>query len=415
MNAAMAQTPSAPIELARVRTPARPFSPELLLAAACCRWPSSNEGAAAVRAAAQQISDWDSFLGVVKNHRVAVLVQRSLRRMAVEMPAAVEEELDHLAQRNVRRGLALAAETVRLQSLLTAAGIPNLVLKGVALEQLAYGSIAAKQTRDIDLLVPPESGEEALHLLERTGYALSLPAMKLSTIQRRALIQYAREVELVEPRTKVRLELQWRAADNPVLLSGIDAHSAAQVIALSDNANVCTLAPDDLFAYLCVHGAHHSWSRLKWLADLNALIGSTKPDLEQLYRHAQSVGAGLCAGQALLLCRDLFGLELPTAVERELRTNKRCQRLVAIATAAMERSIFSAERDTGTRAVLRELRNQFLLGQGLAFHAAQCRLAYAGVGDIVRIPLPRPLHFIYPLLRLPMWLWRRAKLAFAPL
>jgi hypothetical protein len=38
-----------------------------------------------------------------------------------------------------------------------------------------------------------------------------------------------------------------------------------------------------------------------------------------------------------------------------------------------------------------------------------------GVADIVRVPLPRPLHFIYPLLRLPLWLWRRAKLAFAPL
>ena len=43
----------------------------------------------------------------------------------------------------------------RLQQLLDATDIPNVVLKGVALEQLAYGSLNKKQTRDIDLLVPP--------------------------------------------------------------------------------------------------------------------------------------------------------------------------------------------------------------------------------------------------------------------
>jgi len=67
------------------------------------------------------------------------------------------------------------------------------------------------------------------------------------------------------------------------------------------------------------------------------------------------------------------------------------------------------------RGVLRELHYQFLLGRCFTFYAAQCRLAYAGVADIVGVPLPRPLHFIYPLLRLPLWLWRRAKLAFAAL
>jgi len=262
--------------------------------------------------------------------------------------------------------------------------------------------------------VPSQQTEAAFNIIERDGYTLSLPAKKLNAMQRRALNRFGREVEFVNPQTTVRVELQWRAADNPLLLKGVDAHAATQTVTLSDSASVRTLAPDDLFAYLCVHGAHHSWSRLKWLADLNALIVSTNSDVEHLYRHARSAGAGKCVGQALWLCRDLFGLELPGALARDLQANKDCERLVAIALAAMTASEANAERDVGTRAVLRELRNRFLLGQGFAFYAAQCRLAYAGVADIVRLPLPRPLHFIYPLLRLPLWLWRRAKLALAP-
>jgi hypothetical protein len=174
------------------------------------------------------------------------------------------------------------------------------------------------------------------------------------------------------------------------------------------------LATDDLFAYLCVHGARHSWSRLKWLADLNALIASRNLDIEQLYRHAQNIGAGLCAAQALSLCQRLLGLKLPASLNHEFEANKRCRRLTAIAMRAMMASHAATERDPGIRGVARELRNQFLLGRGLRFYTAQCRLAFAGTADIVRMPLSRPLHFIYPLLRLPLWLWRRIKLAFSP-
>lgn len=384
------------------------------MAAVSCRWPASDQGAAAICAAAKHVKDWDLFLRVIKRHHVVVLARQSLRATEIKLPPAINEQLDALVQQHVRHGLKLAAETARLQNLLAAAGIPAIVLKGAALEQLAYASIAIKQTRDIDLLVPVECAQLALQIIERVGYALFLPAKNLNQRQRSALVRFGREVELVEPRTKIRVELQWRAADNPVLLSGIDAHAATQTVMLSESAGVRTLAPDNLFAYLCVHGAHHSWSRLKWLADLNALIASTKPDLEHLYRHAKSVGAGLCAGQALLLCQQLFGLRLPDVIARELKAHKRCQRLVAVAIEAMTESNGFAERDQGTRAVMRGLRNQLMLGHGWAFYAAQWRLACAGVADIVRIPLPRPLHFVYPLLRLPLWLWRRARLALAP-
>jgi putative nucleotidyltransferase-like protein len=412
MSAATAQTRRASIELVEVRPS---FSPEFILVAACCRWPPSGERVAGIRAAAEKISDWNRFLRIVKHHRVTVLVREALRIAAIEPPPSIGAEMDTLVQRHVRRGLKLASETVRLQSLLTEGGIPNLVLKGAALEQLAYGAIATKQMRDIDFLVRPERAEAAVAAIERDGYTLSLPAKRLSAMQRRALVRFGREIELVNPRTKVRVELQWRAADNPLLLKGVDADAVTQTVRLSEGASVRTLAPDDLFAYLCVHGAHHSWSRLKWLADLNVLLASTKPDLEPLYRHAQSVGAGICAGQALLLCEKLFGLQLPTTVAQELQTSKRCQRLVAVAITAMRASETAATRDVSMTGVMRELRNQMLLGDGWAFYAAQCGLAYAGVADIVRVPLPRPLHFIYPLLRLPLWLWRRAKLAVAPL
>ena len=68
-----------------------------------------------------------------------------------------------------------------------------------------------------------------------------------------------------------------------------------------------TLGEEDLFAYLCMHGALHWWNRLKWLADVNALLASTPEDgVERLVRAAEARGAGRAAAQALLLCQRLL-------------------------------------------------------------------------------------------------------------
>lgn len=277
-------------------------------------------------------------------------------------------------------------------------------MKGLPLAQLVYGSCASKQTRDIDLLVPPERAEAALQILEREGYELRPPAERLGKAQRRAVLHYGREVELRHRDSKMVVELQWRVTNNPLLLQGIDAHSATQIVALSDGSSVRTLAQGDLFAHLCVHGAVHTWARLKWLADLNALIAAKDADIARLYRHAQSRGAGLCAGQALLLCQRLFELELPPALEAELQGSRRILKLVKIALHAMTRPY--AKKD-GVTAVSANVYTQFLLGQGWAFYAAQCRIASVGILDIATLPLPPALHLLYPVLRLPLWLWRR--------
>ena len=186
-------------------------------------------------------------------------------------------------------------------------------------------------------------------------------------------------------RTMARFtELQWRVADNPELLKEVHAASPTQNVVVADGLSVRTLARDDLFTYLCIHGAHHAWSRLKWLADLNAFIAATDADIVHLHRHAQAKGAGLCSGQALLLCQRLFALPLPDDLASELQGTARVRKLCAIAADAM------AERTRGGTAPepWHGFWTNFLLGQGWAFFAAQCRTASVGIIDVISLPLP---------------------------
>jgi len=180
-----------------------------------------------------------------------------------------------------------------------------------------------------------------------------------------------------------------------------------QIVAILDER--AAMRHRSLHGYLCVHGACHHWWRLKWLADLNAMLAATAADATHLYRHAQSIGAGLCAGQALLLCRRLFDLPLPAALAAELEANKRVSRLVTIAWRAMiERQL----PDASMRAVSAGVLRQFLLGRGWRFVAAQCRTASVGTLGIMTLPLPERLHWLYPVLQPPLWLWRRAAARF---
>lgn len=388
-----------------------PTAPGFGLVLACCRWPPSEARNADIRDAAASVRDWNRFVWLANRHRVVGVVYDALSVAKPSLPSGVADALAGGARRIAWRNSVLSAETIRLQRALEAAAIPCLVLKGVALAKLAYGSLNTKHARDIDFLVPPDRAEAALQVLGREGYALYYPAKHLSDAQRRAVFCNAREMQLIRPAGKLLVEMQWRASGNPLLLRGVDARSATQRVSLPGGGSVNTLASDDLFAFLCVHGAQHAWSRLKWLADFNALASANTADIARRYRHAQGIGAGRCAGQALLLCRRLFDLALPDALAGELERDGGLQRLAAIALQTLTDEFAEAETGRGFFSKMRVMRGQFLLGRGMAFSIAQLRTEAVRILDVVELPLPAGLSFLYPLLRIPLWLWRHVRSA----
>lgn len=337
------------------------------------------------------------------------LVHHALASARVVLPDQTARELAEDAKQTARQGLAMAAEAIRLQRLLDEAHIPNVVLKGAALARLAYGSLAFKHSKDIDLLVPPERAAAALELLACEGYAIRPPTQRLGEAQRLAVIRFGKDFELIHRHTMQQVELHWRTTLNPYLLEGIDAKSPAQEVGVTGSLGIRTLAAEEHFAYLCAHGALHAWSRLKWLADLNALLAAMdEEEMTHLFRYAQEQGVGLCAGQALLLCQRLLELKLPAALQAELESSRRLGRLVAIALDCMtgpdpEREVLDRRFSAMRFALL-----PFLLGRGWRYLAAQCRVALVGLNDVVRYPLPPSLYFLYPILRLPLWLCRQA-------
>lgn len=382
------------------------LSREFLLLATCCVWPPSPRRSAAIERAAAEPIDWNKFLQLVTRHRVAGLAHHGLSSVAQNMPPTVAESLAEQATLIARENLLHAAETLRLQRLFDEEGIPVVFVKGVSLGALAYGALGLKHGRDIDMLVPPAFAEPALKLLEEVGYQLRQPYRQFGDGRRHLLFRYSKDAALINSRSGVEVELHWRLTDNPLLLQYVDCASPVHIVAPTKDFGIRTLNDRDLFAYLCVHGAIHGWSRLKWLADVGALIAH-KDDAEivALYGHAQACGAGLCAGQTLLLCDRLLDRKLPAHLEMELPGNRRLKRLESAAMSVMTNAVVEIEGKflDKVRAYLRP----FTLGRGRAFFAAQCKASSVMLVDVARFPLHPSLQFLYPFLGLPLWLWRR--------
>jgi len=380
------------------------LSPEMMLTAACCRWPPSPEREAAVRAAAIGV-DWDRFERVVARNRVVALVHDGLRRAGVAPPPELARRLATGAATAGRTALSMAHETLRLQRLFEAAGLPVVFIKGSSLALLAYGDLGIKQSWDIDLLTTPDAALAGRRVLEAAGYELVVPP-DLDDARFATLVALSIECVFMHPKLNTSVELHWRLVYNEQAVPGIDARSPTQLVPLA-GAGIRTFEDAALFAYICVHGTMHGWSRIKWLADVGALLGRRDPaEIERLYRASLAVGGGRTPAVALLLCHRLFGLALPDALLAELRADRAN---LFIESACLGCIGFGGGEEIFTpysRIGLKLTVAQFLLVPTGRYFRREARIRWTSAHDQLTLHLTGPARVLHHLLRLPRFAWR---------
>ena len=208
---------------------------------------------------------WPDFLAEVRQLRVAPLVYAGLRTASDgAVPPAVADALR-------RATLAVAARSARLEQAATSVigaaygdGIPVLVLKGLALQDLAYPAGTARWMDDVDLLVSPADSARLGRLLRRRGYRNDLrgeedffaPDLSHSVDLHTDLVNTtrlpARGALWVEP-----FRALW-ARRQPFDLGGVTAWA---------------LGPADTVQHLAVHAVHHHGMQgVWWMADLLAAL-----------------------------------------------------------------------------------------------------------------------------------------------
>lgn len=305
---------------------AEALSREFALVASCCKHNFVN--ASNQRPGIPGDVDWSKVLNVVRFHRVEALAWQTLASMVI--PDDVRDELSTAASRTAAKNLLAATECANIDNRFAAAGIPLLFLKGAALAALAYANPALKSSIDIDLLIDTSDLGSAADLLRKLGYRRLIP-----TTGRDLVAWHRRSKESVWGKTDppIQIDLHSRTADNPHLIPHIDVHSPSQRVGIARGQHLTTLADDELFAYLAVHGASSAWFRLKWISDFAGFLHPKDPaEIERLYRRSQELGAGRAVGQGLLLADRLFGtLDGNEDLRDELQQDRATRRLFEVA------------------------------------------------------------------------------------
>ena len=380
--------------------------PEFLLAAACAMWPPSDRRTEAIRTAASEPLDWARFIRGVGRHRVFGLVHDGLTRARPQMPPEIVREIGAQTTTLVRENLVMAREAVRLQRLFNDSNLPVLFLKGSSLAVLAYGNLGLRQSGDIDLLVSRQTLESAIGLVEQAGYRRFDPPPDIKGAQLRLLMSLRKDLGFVHGETGLRMDLHWQLFLNPHALDEDSIMARSRVVPLTEAMELRTLGEEDLFSYLCVHGALISWRSLKGLADIGALLAA-EPEggAERLYRAAEVRNAGRSAAQAMLLCQRLLGAPLAASLMATIRNSPKRRWLEQAALRALTRE--QDPRDARFGTTLGSL-SAFLLGQSWRYRLAELRNLLTNQADILAVPLSERFRFLYPIMRLPLWVWRQA-------
>lgn len=371
------------------------------LICACVRWPPSPSRAAAIRNAAATEIDPDLLARVARRHDVAIPVAAALRDADVAVPA----RLDRIAARRRLQALEQVGATIALDGRFAAAAIPVLVMKGVALSQRLYGSALMRGAADIDLAVRIDDVERAWGVMHDAGYAMRIPRQALSGGALRTFLWAAKDSLHRHAATGTIVELHWRVSDDLSKVA-LPSEDRWQAIRVSATAQLRMLGDDDLFAYLCTHGAAHLWARLKWLADIAALVGGTADGGARYWASARAAGAERPAASALMLANRLLGTALPDGFVAPRSWRLRLLNRLAL------RVMLAGDGATELAATpyrgWAEIVAKALVAPRWRNHTAILRRVAVSGEDVGELGLKGGLRLLYPLVRIPLMVRRRA-------
>ncbi|MGH7569372.1 MAG: nucleotidyltransferase domain-containing protein [Gemmatimonadales bacterium] len=338
--------------------------------------------------------DWQWVLHMARLHGVLPLVHRHVSAATGDVvPAPVREHLRQESLGSARRNLRLASQLQSLLRLFSDHGIAALPFKGPTLALAAYGDVALRSFRDLDILVRQQDVTHAGELLASRGFRKTL---QLDARREAAFRAAYAEHEFLRADGD-RVDLHWAFAERAFHfpLSPEDLWSRRQPLKVAGSL-LDTLAPEDLLLVLAAHGTRHHWTRLLWIADVAELVRSVEAiDWDTLYRRAAALGTARMLTLALRLAQDLLDASPPTRMREHLRRDRTVETLAADIRRRLFLGPISAE--VGLRTRLFHIRAHERLAHRVTYLSRLVLTLSPRDWDL--LPLPRRLYLLYYLVR----------------
>lgn len=254
---------------------------------------------------------WVDVIALVQAERIAPLLYRTVCQQNW-LPADLLQELRRDYILTAGRNTLLFQELENIILLLAKTGLSVIPLKGAALVDTVYGTVAVRPMFDIDILVRASQAGAAVALLEQGGYVRVMVEPRTGT-----LLDYENEITLVQTGdTAFPVELHWSLIDSPYYQRVLDMEWFWQTSVPAHIGQSATrfLGVEATLLHLCAHLVlHHRGNGLLWLHDVAALLHENQDriDWETVVHQADAFGLTSALRSVLSLVQAHWQAPLP--------------------------------------------------------------------------------------------------------
>lgn len=369
----------------------------------CARTQVDEQTSARIQAiaASPEEVDWDYLYALARRHSVVPLVYFQLNANAVPVPPDKLARFKDNYQSNAARNLLLTAELGNVLQSLEAAGIEAVPYKGPALAVYAYGNLMLRRFVDLDILVRKADVSRAKEILMSEGFVCGAP---WTSVQQALLLRTQHNLAMSREEGRLVVELHWEVVSG-LFASSLQAEEFWGRLSTMtlNNATVKSLATEDLLLSLCVHGSKHLWERLAWICDVAQIMKSQEViDWDTLFQRAEATGSARMLLLGLSLANNLLDAPLPAQAQSRVESDSVVPGLVS----EVSRRLFASGEPMAIT-IGQSFRFNWAVRSDLSSRLRYCRLLLQPTdADIETLPLPRPLSFVYYLMR-PFGLLKR--------
>jgi len=348
--------------------------------------------------------DWNKFLDLVIHHRVYPVLSSKLQRFHNSLiPPFVIQAVSGFYKKNIFKMLHLSGEMEQLGEVFNTNGIKAIFLKGPMLGREIYGDISQRTCGDLDILIPIEDLETIHKLLEIDGYVKDeyIQSVLEDWKWRHHHVTYHHTTK------NIKVEIHWRLNPGPGKEPSFYELWNRKRKSLLSNSPIFFLGREDLFLFLVSHGARHGWSRLRWLLDIQRMIGQGI-DWQEIRTLVKKHNNYYVVGQSIILSSQLLNSTISKEMQRFI-TNNRSKSLAHGAIFYIKQMVnlhnYPLPKEVSSYHI-RHIYALMPLQQKVLFILSHL---YPYHIDTVTLPLPKKLHYLYFILRPFLCLWRKVR------
>jgi hypothetical protein len=269
--------------------------------------------------------DWEYLMDMATRHRLRPLLYHNLNKICPDkVPDDVLASLREFYHSNVRKNLMMTGELVKVMKLLEENGVNAVTYKGPVLAQMAYENVGLREFGDLDILVDKDDDLKVIEIMAQTDYEL-YPTIN---IEDSFYLRFVTEHQFVHRNSGVLIEIKWKFAGNFFTFPEDSSFLTNDIINTDLNGfKVNDFSPDNQLLILAIHAGKHDWTRISWIMDITNYIKKHPVNWEYCMNKAEKLGVRKILLINLFLAGDLWGLELPNNILKQIDSDKSIEQI----------------------------------------------------------------------------------------